>query len=111
MDVSDKKWIDKAVFISALKVSGVVTEDNTELSTTHATRISEPPDALKRELLSRVHAKNEMASLSKTYEGGHIDYTQIEGTPHHLSTLASMLVPNAPGLVYRMKYVALYIHV
>ena len=95
LSVDGTKWLNEAVVISSLKVTGGGTEDNTELSTTNGSRLWAAPKALAEALLSRAVKREEIISMSKSYEGGAPpDYSVIEGQPLHLSTLSSMLVPN-----------------
>ena len=95
LDVADKKWVNHAIVLTSLKVGGAGSEDNTELTTTMASRIWAAPPELKDALNARASSADQITSISKAYEGGTpVDYSAIDGESVHLSTLASLLVPN-----------------
>ena len=95
LDVADKKWVNHAIVLTSLKVGGAGSEDNTELTTTMASRIWAAPPELKDTLNARASSPDQITSISKAYEGGTpVDYSAIDAEPIHLSTLACMLMPS-----------------
>ena len=92
--MSDKSWVNKPIVLSSLKVTGRDGDQHTELSTTNSSRTWAASGELKESLEARKLAPEEITSISKPYEGTAVDYSTIDGEPIHLSTLASMVMPN-----------------
>ena len=88
------QYINQAVVVSCLKVGGRGGDDNTELSTTNASQVWKVHTELEETLKARIGAVEKLTSLSAQYDGTTVDYASIDGEPMHLSTLASMLMPN-----------------
>ena len=94
LGVTDKKWVNQAIVVSSLKVSGGGGDDHTELATTHSSRIWAASSDHKETLKGRAVSAEQITSISKTYESTGMDYRSIDGEPMHLSTLACMVMPN-----------------
>ena len=92
--ISDKRWMNEAIVASSLKVTGREADDHTELTTTNGSRIWAASGDLTETLKGRAVSSEHITSISKPYESGGVDYTRIDGEPMHLSTLASMVMPN-----------------
>ena len=92
--ISDKRWVNEAIVASSLKVTGRGGDDHTELTTTNGSRIWAASGDLTETLKGRAVSAENITSMSKPYESGGTDYTSIDGESIHLSTLASLLMPN-----------------
>ena len=90
---SGNQYINQAVVVSCLKVSGRGGDDNTELATTNASQVWKPPPELEETLKARIGAVEKLTSLSVQYDGTAVDYASIDGEPIHMSTLASLVMP------------------
>ena len=86
--------MNEAIVASSLKVTGREADDHTELTTTNGSRIWAASGDLTETLKARAVSSEHITSISKPYESGAVDYTSIDGEPIHLSTLASMVMPN-----------------
>ena len=93
-DMSDQKWLNQAIVVTSLKVGGRGSDEHTELSTTNASRIWAASEELKETLNARALSREQTTSISKPYEITTVNYSSIDGVPVHLSTLASMVMPN-----------------
>ena len=91
---SDKNLVNQAIVVSSLKVTGRKDDQHTELTTTNASRIWPASGPLAETLKARALSAEEVTSISKPYEGTTVDYSSIDGVPIHLSTLASLVMPN-----------------
>ena len=94
LDLADKKWMNQPIVFTSLKVGGAGSDDNTELTTTTASRIWAASPDLKETLNARAMSPDQITSISKAHEGTTVDYSAIDGEPIHLSTLACMLMPS-----------------
>ena len=93
LDLADKKWMNQAIVLTSLKVGGEGSDDNTELTTTMASRIWAASEQLQIDVLARAVSPDQLTSISKAHEGTTVDYSAIDGEPIHLSSLAWMLMP------------------
>ena len=99
--VANNTWMNEAIVASSLKVTGKDDSGHTEVVTTNGSRIWTPTDELTETLKARALASEHVQSLSKPFEGGAPDYNTIDGEPIHLSTLASMVMPNVTSSVIK----------
>ena len=92
--MSDKRWLNEAIVVSSLKVTGRAGDEHTELTTTNGSRIWAASGSLAETLKARAVSAEQNTSISKPYDSTAVDYSSIDGEPIHLSTLASMVMPN-----------------
>ena len=92
--MSDKRWLNEAIVVSSLKVTGRGGDDHTELTTTNGSRIWAASGDLTETLKARAVSAEQNTSISKPYDSTAVDYSSIDGEPIHLSTLACMVMPN-----------------
>ena len=92
--MSDKRWLNEALVVSSLKVTGRAGDEHTELTTTNGSRIWAASGSLAETLKARAVSAEQNTSISKPYDSTAVDYSSIDGEPIHLSTLASTVMPN-----------------
>ena len=99
--MTEKKWLNEAIVVTSLKVTGRGGDDHTELTTTNSSRIWPATGQLKETLKARAVSAEQLTSISKPYESTTVDYNTIDGEPIHLSTLACLVMPNVSALLTR----------